>query len=94
MPNWLEKEKTHSPQSLFGPEEVKAGFLHVHLNDNNLTQSSTEEWQNGWRKVKTILQHSPPAAPSACVPSRLWDQTRYQEERKDKQHKINDATLE
>lgn len=33
-------EKVQSPQSLFGPEEVKAGFLHVHLKDNASTQSS------------------------------------------------------
>lgn len=32
-------KKLHSPQSLFGAEEVKARFLHVHLNDNNPTES-------------------------------------------------------
>lgn len=31
----LLKTQLCSPQSLFGPEEVKAGFLHVHLKDNN-----------------------------------------------------------
>lgn len=40
--NIIERSR-NSPQSLFGPEEIKAGLLHVHLKPPPKTTQSTME---------------------------------------------------
>ena len=50
----------NSPQSLFGPEEVKAGFLHVHLKNKQQRWRDDLmdwEWMKEWVEKRERTTH-------------------------------------
>lgn len=55
--NIIERSR-NSPQSLFGPEEIKAGLLHVHLNPPQNNSVNNGEMTASKREcVETEKQH-------------------------------------